>query len=681
MVRPQGKGLILENVSSWIIDLTDTAGTATVTYDSEVDPGGIVAIRWSLDGLGLLSSAEVDSVYPPTLTPFSTGIRLTLRDGSDEHRIWEGYLKNVSTSATDNGAGALYTLQIGGLHEIIMQKYWHDFATTMPPKIPRLSVNSSYNLLGIDIPDIGAFADPYTTGYDKVNRLVKVSEVIEKAIEPYPEATWGVDGERRILLGRPQDGTPVTLDPADTIGLHQGPYEIPPYITEMRSDGGRNRSGYQYYRISPPVADFVPEKAQDANGAAGKSYRTTSGPFWKAAKVIPNPHYVVKIDADLTGGHQTYYPETMIMDGYGGEDFFDADINGTRVTDGGATVPLTFTTVSKSGLAYVIADVQGWYDSSSLATNASSSYEPIQAAFPMDLQIERIPVKAISEGSFTESSYLITVDAVAWLSTSSTFDTNAVGQPGTPVYETLGSRSGGVDGYGNPLPDTYFNQIKSMEGKPSAGPIYPFESGDTISIISSSRMEVDVRKSNYQQPISLTFAIDSKWFREDHRQELIDAGYSDRFYYHIAFGFAVTTNGDPLQAPYPSYKAPDNPDGTAAGRAKVNFTIREPLFSSEVQGSPEWDADSVGLEYPFYAGPNYEGWFKGILVPPIKLSGTFYKSTAQEKPFGVPRPGSTTINQYIAGVDSELTPSQVRSSFRTNILPYKRQDPHTYYRR
>lgn len=684
--RAHAKGVAIPYVNSWKIDAMTASHAIAATYESDpagAGTGGIIAIKWSLDGLGLLSAAQVDSVIPLPYEPFSNSMRLTIKDDDlEEFIVWEGYIKNVSTGETTNGAGAVYTYELGGLHELIMRKYWHGFADTFPPKIPRLSIASTYNLLAIDVPDIGAFIDPYNPNYSKVNKSVKVSEVMEKALESFPDGTWGVDGERRMLIGRPQDGTPVIIDAKDVIGLRQGQYEIPPYITEMRSDSGPGWGGYVYQRGTPAVYGFVPEVAQDANGSTGTSITTPKGPHWRAAKITPNPHYVVKVDADFAAGHRTYYPEAELVDGYGGEDFFDADINGTQ--EAGldiSALPQKFTMQSKSGICYIVADVQGWYEQSSLFKEGSSNYEPIQAAFPIDLQVEHIPYKNIQESSPTIWSYDVTVDAIVWLSDSSKFDLSAVGQPGTPIFETMGSRTGGVDGYGNPLPDMYYNQIKGMEGPPSVGPIYPFESGSTISVLSSSRMVVTAKQSDVHQPISLTFAIDSKWFKEDQRQVLIDNGWLGDFYYHIAFGFAVTTNEDPLSNPYPAYKDPTHPDGTAAGRAKVNFTIREPIFSQKEHGSPDWDANSVGLDYPFFTGPNYEGWYNGILIPPARITGDFFRSTAEERVFGAPRPERITINQYVAGVDCELTPEGAKSALRTNVLPYKRFDPWTYNRR
>jgi len=685
--RAHATGVAIPNVKSWKLEVLTETSAIAATYESDPSgsgPGGIIGIKWSLDGLGLLSAAQVDSVIPLPYEPFSNSMRLTLKDDAlEEFIVWEGYIKNVSTGETTNGSGAVYTFELGGLHELIMRKYWYGFADTFPPKVPRLSITSTYNMLGIDVPDIGAFIDPYMPNYSKINKSVKVSEVMEKALESFPDGTWGIDGERRMLIGRPQDGTPVIIQAKDVIGLRQGQYEIPPYITEMRSDSGPGWGGYVYKRGTPAVYGFVPEVAQDSNGTTGTSVTTPKGPHWRAAKITPNPHYVVKVDADFVGaGHRTFYPEAEIVDGYGGEDFYDADINGTQALDMDiSTLPNRFTMVSKSGICYLIADVQAWYEQSSLFKEGSSNYEPIQAAFPVDLQVEHVPYKNIQEGSVTQWSYDVTVDAIVWISDSPTYDLAAVGKPGTPIFETVGSRTGGVDGYGNPLPDTFFNQIKGIEGPPSVGPIYPFESAHTIAVLSSSRMVITAKQSDVQQPVSLTFAIDSKWFKEDQRQVLIDNGWTGDFFYHIGFSFAVTTNDDPVASPSPAYKDPTHPDGTAAGRAKVTYTIREPIFSQKEQGSPEWDVNSVGLEYPFFTGPNYEGWYNGILIPPARIVGDFYKSTAEPRTFGNPRPGLVTVNQYVAGVDCELTPEGAKSALRTNVLPYKRFDPWTYNRR
>ena len=157
-------------------------------------------------------------------------------------------------------------------------------------------------------------------------------------------------------------------------------------------------------------------------------------------------------------------------------------------------------------------------------------------------------------------------------------------------------------------------------------------------------------------------------------------GWGDRFYYHIAFSYAVTMGDQSNVGVVPAYQDPQHPDFPDAGRAKVDFTLRQPLFSQKVSTAPAWDENSLGLNYPFYTGPNHEGWFKGILLPPIQLVGNYYKSTAEPVVAGV-RPGLTSINQYIAGVDFEISPNMVRTQFRTNVLPYRRPNPYTFSRR
>ena len=51
--RDTAQGVVITDLASWMVEFTDTAGTAVVTYDSTTDDtGGITVIRGTLDGLG-----------------------------------------------------------------------------------------------------------------------------------------------------------------------------------------------------------------------------------------------------------------------------------------------------------------------------------------------------------------------------------------------------------------------------------------------------------------------------------------------------------------------------------------------------------------------------------------------------------------------------------------------------
>ena len=476
-----------------------------------------------------------------------------------------------------------------------------------------------------------------------------------------------------------------------TLGLRPTSFEIPPYITESKSDSG---TGYNPTGQFRTVSQFTPHVAQDANPSDNDSVTTYQGPHYTAARYTPEPHYIIKVDADFYvegfgTRHDNYYLEDIGADGYGGEDWHD------RPSGGGPTIhpidleelPKEIESIAKADSIYIVADPQGWFESSALYQDADSSYEPVQAAFPLEFKLDRIPQRATSEVTGPGESWQVTVRATAWLSESPTYDEDAVSKAGTPVYETMGTKMvpGPPDPYtGDPTEIPYYmNQLNSVENGPGIDCVRPKKSAHTILVIQDTPYTFVIAGGQDQESCKMLFNIESKWFREDQRQALIDAGWTGRFYYHIALSYTVNIWGLPIVTTslYPGYQDPDHPDYPHAGRARGTFTMHKPLFSQKQPASVNFSADLIGYDYPFFAGPNYEGWIKGALIPPGKIQGEFYTPTGEPVGEDGERVGLKSIDQYVAGVEIALSPEGCQTRFRTNVLPYKRFNPYTYSRR
>ena len=627
MTRPIATGLWLrsEELDGWRIQYRGADPSVILeTHDYEDETPQIISASWTLDGLGNLSKATLNNVEHPMRDPFSFAARLELYSNGSWFEIWEGMFKNVDPNSGTEGTGGLYVLEFGGLHEKVVKKYWHGFASTLPPAIPALGVNAHVNLSSIALPDIAVKLeyDPLTGKVSKSNLMVKVSDVISKALEPYPDASWGVDANRRAVLGRPRDGTAVNVPASSVFDLSATGYEIPPYITESRSDPGEGWQKFNWQRTAP---EFTPEIAGD-----GPSPRIVQQTTSNAL-----PYSILGVDL--------YALEDLI--GPEGNPVQATDENGdpiesppgtpiyeqqSKATDPPGRI------VTKGYATYIVSDPQSWFKGSALLPENQSTYEPETAIFTLGLDLERLPVFH-QEPYQPPAYYELVLDFQMWISTYGVRDPYAVGEP-----------------------------IVALQVEPS--PLHVSQSPHTIEFFKGERVRLTSREVGLKRKFYRDLVIDPSFFIQKHPEFI--ALWGERYYVHMALSCFLEPPNT-TQTP-DAYSTQDLIDGL--DEADVTF-FHSVAFGQKIAENPDFNAEVAGTDYPFFVGPSFEGWVDGALCTPAYVNGLFLPSSASLNPTPV------TVNQYVAGVDCTLEGLNLRSSLKTGILPYAVRNSRTLEKR
>jgi hypothetical protein len=386
------------------------------TYTNEDQVPYIIDGSWKLDTMGLVADATLNCTRHPFFNPFSFAarfeiLRLTSTNERAYEEIWEGMFMEVSHSGNEGGGG-LYSLKFKNLRTKYEKKYWQvpeatkrgywddyreDTTRTgdgpnfaMPRTDGSISVNQGYTFLSSNLsapvllPSIGVpLGIDLTTGSSRTNMMIKGDDLLNKVLEADPDASWGVDANRRAIAGSPKFAFPVTIPTNKCKDLSAGSYEIPPYVTESRSDPGDGWQKYTYARSMPN--DFTPEVSQDGPRPQIISVYTQDG----------MPYQVTGVDFTHT-----------------------------------TTLSESFTTpshvITKGTALYIVCDPQSWYKNSALVSTNTSTYEPETAIFTVSLTINRLPVYKIIASAPTQYYELVT-ESRMWVSTSPTFDPTAVG--------------------------------------------------------------------------------------------------------------------------------------------------------------------------------------------------------------------------------------------------------------
>lgn len=648
------------NIKGWRVKFlrADNSVIKTFTnFDEIPDSPYIIKSSWQLDGIGNTISATLDCLEHPYRDPYSFAARLEaltidIHEVKTYHEIWQGFFKDVDPSSGTDGTGGLYVLNFLGLQEKIIHNYWHgvsgregrsSYLTTtlstdfdkvgdnsLPPTITSLRVNQSFNLSNIPLPDIAKplLRDP-TTGKVTTNLLVKVSDVISKALEPYTDVTWGIDANRRSVMGAPSNGTAVHIQAERVFDINATTHEFPPAVNVVRVNPGDGWKKADWSREAP---EFTPFNAVDGPAPQKVDKVTGSGmPFGVFGVDIYDLHFKLDLNNNKV-------PAVDID----GNPILDINGNPVYVQEPNLKDPPS-RVVTKGYAIYAQADPQNWYEASALIPTNNSTYEPQTAIFTMGINLERLPIYAEAGPSGGDPLYYtLVVDWTYWISQSADPDLTAVGR--------------------------MLEDDNGVIVEPS--PIHPRQSPKTIEILAAGPNLASGRLRLYNEDVGLKgkptedITIDPSYFTQAH-PEFAAAGWGDRFYIHIAMSAFIEKPDIPLLTGQ-SEKI-YTPTEISAKLDKADFTfIHYERFGQKVSETVDVTADVQGTNYPYFVGPAYDGWVDGLLCTPAYIEGSYIPTTSKRSTEVTP----VYVNQFVAGVQGTMEANTIKSSIKTGILPF-----------
>ena len=151
--------------------------------------------------------------------------------------------------------------------------------------------------------------------------------------------------------------------------------------------------------------------------------------------------------------------------------------------------------------------------------------------------------------------------------------------------------------------------------------------------------------------------LDPSYFTQKH-PEFSAAGWGERYFIHMAMSCFLEPPSSET-----AYEFSQSELESGMDKADVTF-YSYAKFGQKVATSPDFNAELLGTDLPFFVGPSFEGWTDGALMTPVLVSGSYLPSSASLTPTPV------EVNQYVAGVEGTLEALNLQSSIKTGILPY-----------
>jgi hypothetical protein len=372
MPRPLVTGVYVRESDNWRLTIKDALGAAIAQYDPSTSK--VLSIGGKLDGLGLLSSATIVWSEPQVFEPFEGTAFFEVHDRATN--TWEEVFDGLWTLDDPDPLGrGITTLSVEGLH-VLEQDGPYEGA--VPPR--NLVYTDFVNLLAVSPPNLDE-------NWGETNQ-----SIINRLTDDIPDATWGVDAQRRVILGRAGQGSRVPIGFCDFIEIDRGKYEITPYVTHWRSDPGENlpkQSGVSSILRTPLTPKRLGVISPVRTGGESEEITSAFGPRMLSASVVN------------TAPPPPNNPPPLL----------------TTVSNL-SNVVLT----GKSKVLCVVWDFQQWYQESVLY-RSGPDYEPVSAYLKFDVVMTDIPQ------STDDYEYPLALEEAYWISSKSQVDTDAVGEP------------------------------------------------------------------------------------------------------------------------------------------------------------------------------------------------------------------------------------------------------------
>lgn len=220
----QGLWLPRRDITDWKIEFSDGQ-----VY-TRARPGPVAQAEVELDAIGCLSSGSIKLVRPrhPVFPAFSFTAQVSVLSRSHGWvPVALGFIPQASPDADEE-----YTLEMRRMEELTLDGYYDGSVV--------------HNTLG-----------PEPVEWNETNR-----SVVDRVLKRSPTASIGTDWAGRVMLARPEDGSPVRVSRAHFYDWKNKPDIVLPYLTAARWDGGPGWRRGEYRGIPRPP--LTPERVQDA---------------------------------------------------------------------------------------------------------------------------------------------------------------------------------------------------------------------------------------------------------------------------------------------------------------------------------------------------------------------------------------------------------------------------------
>lgn len=270
-MRPPVTGLWLRNVSNVIVALFDPSMTLIGSYDksspAELNP--FVSVTLELDGLGLFMRGSYELNKRLLYPPFSLVVSISLYDEIEGLApIAWAFIDSNQFKPDDLSS----SIELRPLDDIYINEQYGG----LPYEIPGFSTGT------MNITPAQVYYKPEEAELDENGTVKKTpktptnAEVIEGIVKNYPAVVFGLDGERRMIIGNPSDGVHINIATAEVYDLQPNVHAINDYVTTLKWTGEDGWASYEYHRTD--MGPLVPRVFRDMGAPETESVEVTSGP-------------------------------------------------------------------------------------------------------------------------------------------------------------------------------------------------------------------------------------------------------------------------------------------------------------------------------------------------------------------------------------------------------------------
>lgn len=546
MPRPLITGIYLENPIGWRLS------TGEIVTPTEDNPGYITGdISFELDSLGFLSgSFDIKYTKRPPWMPYNVLVRL---DVLDAVLGWQEVILMRPINKQGNDVDG-WSITFSPVEDIEAGAF---YSGTIPPQ--SLAWNQQYNLSGTSpVPATDRWTDTNET-------------VMGDAVSAYTTSTWGVDANKRAVLGPANIGTPVHIPFEIIRKFNCDGYELADYATEGRVDPGEgwNKQATESGATRPA---YIPKKG--VTGKATFNEKTLPrGAALKAAGVVrTEPKYPEIGDPPI--------PDPLPPDWVQPHPF--------KSVAGGNGSMSGHTHTGTSKAFYMVWDFQDWYDRSALVKTNLSDYEPLAATIKVGMRLDSFRYDPPPTSYFDLPPQVIYMRS-AWISSSSEPDMDAVQQ-----------WLGGIEE--SPPTSVSGRMVDALDTDWDRSIGAPQRSSQTIDV-ADKQPPIRLTTMDVNKVILVPFKIDEKLFRENLTVASEDGSRPayGRHYVHILASWGIEVAD------------------LSRAEATVTFIIDSLEFKQKLLGPPDFSEVQYKLDGPDLIGPIHSGEVPGIVITPATM--------------------------------------------------------------